>query len=218
MSSFISLEAVLEGRFEQPLDELPEDLRRRVERGFRPVSWDNQTPEDRRKRAYHWDCLHDPTIQEEQKRLWRLAMREDELKEEFEKWNKTPAKNVKQRLKKEKRLEKLKTELQEVTDAFWREGGDRREDRRTTKQNESEPTQTRNTPLKILIMRYLKKTNGKDDFLECLEFLLEDAEVDEDGDGRIWYMSFSKKPQTPLISSVRKSFNKYRKEWLSLNQ
>ncbi len=77
---------------------------------------------------------------------------------------------------------------------------------------------TRNTPLKLLMMRYFDETNGRDDFRECFEFMLKDPEVDEDGDGRIWYMSFSKKPQTPLISSVRKSFNKYRKEWLSLNQ
>ena len=123
MSSFISLEAVLEGRFETPFDELPEDLRKRVERGFRPSPWNSLTPDDRRKRAYHWDCLHDPAIEDEQRRLWGLGLLMDDLKEEIEEWEATPAKDVDQRLKKERRLEKLKTELQEVTDAFWGEAG-----------------------------------------------------------------------------------------------
>ena len=127
MSSFISLEAELEDWFETPLDELSEDLQKRVERGFRPTPWDNLTPDDRRRRACLWDGWHDPVIEKEQRRLWDLGLLKDmnKVKEEIEKWEATPHLSISELESKERHIEELNNELQtieeNISDGFERE-------------------------------------------------------------------------------------------------
>ncbi|MCH8056861.1 MAG: hypothetical protein IIB78_03210 [Proteobacteria bacterium] len=127
MSSYISLEAELEDWFETPFDELPEDLQKRVERGFRPTPWDNQTPDDRRRRACLWDGWENPAFERERRRLWDLGLLKDmhKVKEEIEKWETTPHLSISELESKERHIEELNNELQtieeNISDGFERE-------------------------------------------------------------------------------------------------
>ena len=123
MSSYISLETELEEWFEKPFNELPEDLQKRVERGFRPTPWDNLTSDDRRRRACLWDGWENPAFEIERRRLWDSAKIEliDELEEKIEEWEATDPKKdpLKKRIK-EKELKKLRRKLRKATEVFDR--------------------------------------------------------------------------------------------------
>lgn len=81
MTDYESLEKALEDWFEKPFDELPKDLQKRVDRGFRHCPGEQLTPDERRaltniakvERAEMRDGSYDPTIRKEQRRLWELA-------------------------------------------------------------------------------------------------------------------------------------------------
>ena len=126
-SSYISLEAELEDWFETPFDELPEDLQKRVERGFRPTPWDNLTPDDRRRRACLWDGWENPAFERERRRFWDLGLLKDmhKVKEEIEKWETTPHLSISELESKERHIEELNNELQtieeNISDGFERE-------------------------------------------------------------------------------------------------
>ena len=65
MSSFDSLTQAFEGWFDTSMRDLPDVLRRRVERDFFAMPWDDLTAEKRRSVARQWDCQHDPATEQE---------------------------------------------------------------------------------------------------------------------------------------------------------
>ena len=74
-------------------------------------------------------------------------------------------------------------------------------------------TRTRIDPIRTLMMNYLDQTNGKGDFNGCIEYLLEDAEVDQGAEGKILWTSYDGKPKTTKRKSMQNRFNNYKKEW-----
>jgi len=111
----------------RPFDELPDNVQKQVKRAFCDESrnrydqaesrnWYDQTPEDRRRRARHWDGLHDPEIQEEQRRLWELAgiERIAEIEEKIETWEAASDKEARDLDVKQKKLKKLKKKLRKA--------------------------------------------------------------------------------------------------------
>jgi hypothetical protein len=120
MNSFISLEAALEEWFEKPLDELPGDLRERVERAFHSFTWEQLTPEKRRARAKFWDDYHDPAIKDKQRRLWKAAKveRMAKIEEKIKRWEAAGDNEARDLEVKEKTLKKLKRKLQKTTEVF----------------------------------------------------------------------------------------------------
>ena len=124
MSSFISLEAELEDWFETPLDELSEDLQKRVERGFRPTPWDNLTPDDRRRRACLWDGWENPAFEKERRRLWDdFIVPMCQLEEKIEETEATQNPTATDLDARDKRIEGFESELRKVTEEFEREAG-----------------------------------------------------------------------------------------------
>ncbi|OFZ98273.1 MAG: hypothetical protein A3H35_08425 [Betaproteobacteria bacterium RIFCSPLOWO2_02_FULL_62_17] len=70
---FVPLTRELEGWFEKPLTDLPEEKRQRVG-GVFLVAWDQLTPEQRRIFAEQWDYQHDPAIEAERTQGWEEAI------------------------------------------------------------------------------------------------------------------------------------------------
>lgn len=64
-NNFSSLAAILEGWFEKPLIDLPEELRQRVKYEFLPLCWDDLAPDQRRSFSLQWDYQHDPSAEQE---------------------------------------------------------------------------------------------------------------------------------------------------------
>ena len=87
----------------------------------------------------------------------------------------------------------------------------------TDESNKEAKTTTKTDPIKILIFRYFAKANGLYNFDRCMDFVLEDPEVDEGENGRILYTSFSGKLQNPLRKTIQSRYNNYLKEWKSQN-
>ncbi len=72
--------------------------------------------------------------------------------------------------------------------------------------------------IKTLMMRYLDQTNGKGDFNGCIEFLLEDTEVDQGAEGKILWTSYNGKLQKAKRKTMLNRLSNYKKEWRQLNQ
>lgn len=85
-TGFESLTAALGGWFDQPLADLPDAQRRRVEQDFRPMGWDTLTPDQRRSVAAQWDYQHDPATEEEREQFWKLWCEYDEVKRKVAGW------------------------------------------------------------------------------------------------------------------------------------
>lgn len=96
MDAFVSLSKELDGWFEKPFDELPEEIRERVRRSFPaapqgefPInprgpyptssrsSWDWLDKDQNRRRALEWDYEHDPELATTRDDLWDLQPRID---------------------------------------------------------------------------------------------------------------------------------------------
>ncbi len=78
--------------------------------------------------------------------------------------------------------------------------------------------QTRTDPIKTLMMRHLDQTNGKGDFLGCIEFLLKDPDVDESDKGKILWTSYSGELQSATRKTMQNRFSECKKTWKSINQ
>lgn len=119
MSSFISIEVALNGWFEKSFNRLPKNLQILAEPAFRSTPWEKLTPQRRRARARKWDDDHDPAAQEQQRLLWDLVLRMDDLQKQIEEFENTDPVSVSEILLKKKNLEELESELKQVTDKFW---------------------------------------------------------------------------------------------------
>ena len=85
MNSYISLEAELEDWFEKPYDELPKDLRKRVDRSFRPLRPPLSQKEQQKREEQQMRAREKQTLKEYQK---REEQQKDELKRTREKQRK----------------------------------------------------------------------------------------------------------------------------------
>ena len=81
MSAFVSLLAALEGSFDKPLSDLPDELRQRIKQDFSPMPWDDLTPDQRRAVAQQRDWQHDPAMEKEQEYWFEFECRKDALQE-----------------------------------------------------------------------------------------------------------------------------------------
>lgn len=70
MSDFHALTLALEDWFATPLSELPDALRRKVEKEFAPMPWNQLSAEQRRSVALQQDYQHDPTTEQDRQFWW----------------------------------------------------------------------------------------------------------------------------------------------------
>jgi len=79
-AKFESLATALAPYFGKPIDQMPEDLRRRIIQDLVIPPWDTLTEDQRRSAAMQWDMHFDPALKDERRRLHKLAVRIHELK------------------------------------------------------------------------------------------------------------------------------------------
>lgn len=85
MSDFLPLSPVLAYRYHLNFDELPANLRERIESAF-VIPWNRLTPERRRRYAELWDCEHDPAIEHERKAVAELFDEMEAVSANIDKW------------------------------------------------------------------------------------------------------------------------------------
>jgi len=108
---FVSLATALEGWFDKPKDELPDELRQRVETDFSPMPWDALSPDQRRSVAAQWDFRHDPAMENERQYWWDFYILMDDLKKQIEQWSAIATPTATDLAQKETRLVELQREL-----------------------------------------------------------------------------------------------------------
>lgn len=86
MSDFWPLTEALEGWFEMPMAELPDDLRLRVEDEFLPMPWDRLTAAGRRDVARQIDVDADPATETYRHTSWDYAERKFDLEARIKVW------------------------------------------------------------------------------------------------------------------------------------
>jgi hypothetical protein len=109
--SFDSLTIALGESFNQPLADLPNTLRQRVEQEFFPMPWDNLSADQRRSVALQLDYQHDPATEQDQKFWWEFFQRVDSLKKQVAEWEVVATPTAAELAMKETRVPELKQEL-----------------------------------------------------------------------------------------------------------
>ena len=111
---FESLTLALEAWFDQALDALPDQLRRRVEQEFLPP-WDALAPAQRRAVALQRDYQTDPTTEADRQLWWDRCRRVNAIEQQFAEWEAASAPTSSDVALKENRLKELRQELARVT-------------------------------------------------------------------------------------------------------
>ena len=111
MTTFDALTLALENRLATPLCELPDSLRRRVEKEFAPMPWDHVSAEQRRTVTLQLDYQHDPATEPDRQFWWDHFQRQDELKAQIARWEATAAPTAGDLALRETRLKELRQEL-----------------------------------------------------------------------------------------------------------
>ena len=112
-SAFESLADALTGRFDAPLRDLPDALRKRVERAFAGW-WDTLSAEHRRHRAREWDCEHDPAREEDAQRGFDSAVEQHRIESEIRQAEQMNPQTPLDLDSKDQRLARLRRELTDV--------------------------------------------------------------------------------------------------------
>lgn len=111
---FESLTLALENWFDKDLEDLPEAERRRVERDFFLIPWDNLSADQRRGVARQWDSQHDPAMAPHQE-YWRQFFEHlYALKEKLEEWQGAATPTASDLALKESRIKVLEQEIERM--------------------------------------------------------------------------------------------------------
>lgn len=110
-ASFESLTVALEVWFDKPNEDMPDELRHRVETDFSPMPWDDLSPDQRHSVAAQWDYQHDPAMESERQYWWDFYQRMQALENEIEKWCAIATPTATDLIQKENRLAELQREL-----------------------------------------------------------------------------------------------------------
>jgi hypothetical protein len=113
-AKFESLTTALEGWFDKPMDNLPDEQRHRVETDFFPMPWDRLSADQRRSMAAQWDYHHDPATEGHRQYWWDFHMDMEDLENQIAKWEAVATPTATDLEKKENRLAELKQKLAEM--------------------------------------------------------------------------------------------------------
>lgn len=106
MSDFLPLSPVLAYRYHLNFDELPADLRERIECAF-VIPWNRLTPERRRRYAERWDYEHDPATERERKEVAELFDEMEAVSANIDKWENVGTPTARDLAIQQDRLQKL---------------------------------------------------------------------------------------------------------------
>jgi hypothetical protein len=104
MSAFDSLTLALEPWFDTSLRDLPVAIRKRVEKEFLPVPWDDLSAQQRRSGALQVGYQHDPTTERDQQRWWDFWQTVNDLKRQIAQWEAVAAPTATDLTRKEEKL------------------------------------------------------------------------------------------------------------------
>lgn len=110
-NNFSSLAAILEGWFEKPLIDLPEELRQRVKYEFLPLCWDDLAPDQRRSVSLQWDYQHDPSTEQERTFWFEFHRRRNAIKKQIAEWETVATPTASDLARQETRLAELENTL-----------------------------------------------------------------------------------------------------------
>ncbi len=114
MSDRDSLTQALELWFDEPLCELPDEVSRRIEKEFFPLSWDSLSADQRRSAARQADCQQDPASAKIAKTGFDEFVRKSEIEDEIAHWEVIPVLSASDLALKEDRLEALRSERDQL--------------------------------------------------------------------------------------------------------
>jgi len=130
-SCFSSLAAALDGWFDKPLCDLPQDLSDRVRRELWPLPWESLSARQRIRLAKQWDYRDDPATRSERMRWWRVFMEKHEIEQTIARhkatWDAIATPTPGQRIEREDDLGRLEAQLahlDRLEENAWRAGGD----------------------------------------------------------------------------------------------
>ncbi len=106
-----SLTDALEGWFKKSFHDLPNPLRRRVISDFRPFSWNDLPPDQRRSLARQFDYQRDPATEGHRKYWFDFYACSNDLRRQIAKWECVNAPTASELEKQESRLAELKHQL-----------------------------------------------------------------------------------------------------------
>ena len=110
-AGFQSLEKALEGWFDRPLDELPDDKRQRIDKEFFSMPWNLLDGEQRRSAAAQLDYQNDPVTYREQERAFNLWCDVDDVETQIREVELLAARTPLERESKIRQLKDLKVQL-----------------------------------------------------------------------------------------------------------
>lgn len=108
---FVSLAEVLEEWFDKPIEGLPDEQRRRVEKDFSPLPWDQLSPDQRRSVAAQWDHQKDPAMEGSRQYWWDFYQRKITLEKQIVEWSAIATPTASDLAQKEAHLAELRREL-----------------------------------------------------------------------------------------------------------
>ena len=111
MSAFEALTLALENWFDSQLCDLPNVLRKRVEKEFFSMPWDKLSADQRRSVALQLDYQHDPTTAQDQKFWWDFFERMGDVKKQVAEWEAVATPTAADLAAKEARLAELRQKL-----------------------------------------------------------------------------------------------------------
>ena len=114
MTEFVPLASTLEGSFDKLLDQLPGELRARVERDLSPLPWDDLSIQQRRIAAEQWDYQHDPATEAERALDFQLIAEKLEIERQIREVELLAAQTPVERESKTRQLEELRGRLETV--------------------------------------------------------------------------------------------------------
>ena len=121
---FQSLTLALEGWFDKNLDDLPINLRKRVESEFFPVHWDGLSVHQRQSVAIQRDYQCDPATEKERKYWWTFFAQLHDLEKQRDQWLSAATSTAIDIALKESRLEELQQKIDRMELQQRQAGGD----------------------------------------------------------------------------------------------
>lgn len=110
-ASFASLAVALDVWFDKPNEDMPDELRHRVETDFSPMPWNDLSPDQRRSVAAQWDYQHDPAMESDRQYWWDFYQRMQAVEVQIEQWDSIATPTATDLAQKESRLTELQREL-----------------------------------------------------------------------------------------------------------
>lgn len=122
MADFNSLTTALEGWFDKPLADLPDEQQQRIRDAFFPMPWDRLNENQRRSAADQIDYWNDPATEDKREQRWQLLCKLDVLEREMAEWKAVATPTSLDKATRDDRLKALRGEFEAIKAEYWGTG------------------------------------------------------------------------------------------------